>query len=185
MQIKRSYIIAGVIALLVLWAIGSYNGLVRQNKAVDNQWAQVETQYQRRFDLIPNLVNTVKGASQQELEFVKQITDARAAYSGASNPDERAAAANQLEAGLGRLLLIAEANPQIATLPAYRDLMTQLEGTENRVSVERSRYNEQVTIMNVKVSTFPSNIFAKLFGFNQRTYFDAAAGSENAPQVNF
>lgn len=185
MKMKKSYIIIGAVALLVLWAIGSYNGLVRQNKAVDNQWAQVETQYQRRFDLIPNLVNTVKGASKQELEFAKQITDARAAYSGARSAEQRATAANQLESGLGRLLVVAEANPQIATLPAYRDLMTQLEGTENRISIERSRYNQEVTGLNIRVSTFPSNIFAKLFGFSQRTYFDAVAGSENTPEVNF
>jgi LemA protein len=182
---KKNYIIIGIVVLLVLWAIGSYNGLVRQNKAVDNQLAQVETQYQRRFDLIPRLVDTVKGATKQELAFVQEITDARAAYNGAKTAEEKDAAAARVEAGLGRLIAISEANPQIATLPAFQSLMQELEGTENRIATERKRYNEEVTILNTKVSTFPSNIFAKLFGFGQRTYFDAAPGSENAPQVNF
>ncbi len=182
---KKTYIIVGIVVLLVLWAIGSYNGLVRANKSVDNQWAQVETQYQRRLDLIPNLVNTVKGATQQEKDVVKEITDARAAYSGATSTDAKAAAASQIETGLGRLIAIGEANPQIATVPAFQDLMTQLEGTENRVSVERQRYNEAVTNLNTKVSVFPSNIWAKLFGFKERTLFQAAAGAENAPAVDF
>lgn len=184
-NIKKSWIVIAVVVLLAIWAIGSYNGLVRQDKAVNNQWAQVETQYQRRLDLVPNLVATVKGVSQQEKDVVAMITGARAAYGGARTTDQKAAAASQLETGIGRLLVVAEANPQISTLPAFQDLMVQLEGTENRVSVERNRYNDEVTKMNTKVSVFPSNIFAKLFGFHERTLFKAAEGAQNSPPVDF
>ena len=182
---KKNYIIIGIVVLVVLWAVGSYNGLVRANKAVDLQWSQVETQYQRRLDLIPNLVAVVKGGTQQELAVVKQVTDSRAAYSSAQGADQKAAAASSVESGLGRLIAIVEANPQISTTPLFQGLAVDLEGTENRVSVERSRYNEAVNNINVKVSTFPSNIFAKLFGIKQRTAFQADAGAATVPKVNF
>src|SRR5258708_38114310 len=128
MQMKKTWIITGIIVLLVLWAIGSYNGLVRASAAVDNPWAQVETQYQRRLDLITNVNATVKGATAEEQAVVKQITDARAAYSGAQNPDQKVQAANQIESGLGRLIAIGEANPQIATVPVFQNLIVELEG---------------------------------------------------------
>ncbi len=183
---KRSTIITIVIAvLIVLWGIGAYNGMVRANTGVDTQWAQVENQFQRRLDLIPNLVSTVKGATKEELAFVDAVTGARAAYGGAKTTDEKAAAASNLEGAIGRLLVVVEANPQIATLPAFQNLMVDLEGTENRIAVERGRYNDAVNTMNVKVKTFPSNIIAKLFGFGERTLFKAAEGADQAPQVNF
>lgn len=178
-------IIIGILVVLLIWIVSSYNGLVRANKGVDNQWANVESQYQRRFDLVPQLLNTVKGATAQELAFVKAVTDARSAYSGARTTDERVAAASQLEGALGRLIVVVEANPQIATLPAFQNLMTQLEGTENRISVERQRYNEVVTVYNIKVKTFPGNIVAGIFGFGERNLFEATEGADQAPQVNF
>lgn len=183
---KRPWIVVlAVIALLVVWAISSYNGLVRANTAADNQWAQVQTEYQRRVDLIPNVVATVKGVSAQELAFVKAVTDARAGYNSATTPEQKVQAANNLESALGGIRIAVEANPAIQTTQAYRDLTVELEGTENRVSVERKRYNDAVTVYNLKVKTFPSKVFASIFGFASRTLFQSAPGSENAPAVDF
>src|SRR5437870_3625786 len=129
---KRPWIVVlAVIALLAVWAIGSYNSLVRTSTAADNQWAQVQTEYQRRVDLIPNVVATVKGVSQHELDFVKAITDARAGYNSALTPEQKVQAANRLESALSGISVVVEANPAIQTTQAYRDLTTELEGTEN------------------------------------------------------
>lgn len=181
-------IILGVVIVLILiiggWLMSSYNNLVTLNTKVDTQWAQVETQYQRRADLIPNLANSVKGILKQEQEVFGQIAEARTRYSGATSPDGRAAAASDLEQGLGRLLVIMENYPQLQSSQVVRDLMTQLEGTENRVSVERGRYNTEVQNYNLAVRRFPGSLMAGLFGFDARTPFAAQAGSENAPTVN-
>ncbi|MEK7076005.1 MAG: LemA family protein [Patescibacteria group bacterium] len=174
-----------LLVLVALWGVLSFNNLVRANKAVDNQWAQVENQYQRRLSLIPNLVNTVKGGSKQELAFAKEVTDARTAFAAASTVDAKASAASNLETSLGRLIAVIEANPAISTVPLYQDLSAELAGTENRVAVERGRYNDNVTQINIAVRTFPSNIIAKTFGFKERTLFKAEAGAEKTPEVNF
>lgn len=181
---KTLWIVLVVVVLLGLYAWSGYNSFVSANAAVDGQWAQVQTVYQRRFDLIPNLVNTVKGILKQEQTVFGEIADARTRYSGAATTDERAAAATQLEGALGRLLVIVENYPQLQSSKAVQDLMVQLEGTENRIAVERQRYNDSVRDINVKVRRFPSNLIAKTFGFTDRAYFEAANGAENAPQVN-
>ncbi len=181
-------ILIGLVVLLVLFGIYfgvTYNGLVSANEGVTTQWAQVQTQYQRRFDLIPNLVESVKGIMKQEQAVFTAIADARTRYAGATTPDEKAAAAGQVESALGRLLVITENYPELKSSETVQTLMSQLEGTENRVSVERGRYNEVVQTYNLKVKRFPTSLVASLAGFKEHAYFEAAAGSENAPKVQF
>jgi LemA protein len=164
---------------------GYYNSFVSQNNAVTGQWQQVEVQYQRRFDLIPNLVGAAKGLMQQEQKVFGDLAAARAAYTGAQTADAKAAAAGQVESALGRLLAIFENYPELKSDQTVLRLQDELAGTENRVAVERRRYNDLVQQYNTNVSTVPGLVFARLFNFGPRTYFQSAAGTENAPQVKF
>lgn len=182
---KTWIVILAVIVILVGWGVGQYNSFVRGNIAITGQWAQVENQYQRRFDLIPNLVNTVKGVAGQEQKVFGDIAQARTQYSGAITPDQKAAAATQVEGALGRLLVIAEAYPTLQSSQAFRDLRTSLEGTENRISVERMKYNDLVKAFNTSVTVFPSSLFASLFGFSQHAYFEVPTSNQAVPAVNF
>jgi len=175
----------GVILLFLFVVGGTYNSLVAKSAAVDAQWAQVETQYQRRVDLIPNLVETTKGFFQQEQDVVRLVTDARANYVGARTVDDKVAAAGQLESALARLLVVMEAYPQLKSDAAVLKLMDEISGTENRVSVERRRFNEAVRDYNMAIKTFPTNFIAGMFGFTERKYFTAQQGAENAPVVDF
>lgn len=177
-------IILAVVVVIALYIGGTYNGLVTANESVDAQWAKVETQYQRRFDLIPNLVGSVKGVLTQEQKVFSDIADARTRYSGATTPDAKAAAASQVETYLGRLLVIVENYPTLSSSNTVRDLMSQLEGTENRISVERSRFNDEVRTYNLSVKRFPKSLVASMFGFSERAYFEAVSGSETAPKVD-
>ena len=176
---------AGIILILVLWTVSVYNRLVSQNVAIDAQWAQVENQLQRRFDLIPNLVNTVKGVANQEQEVFGAIAEARTRYSGATTPDQRALAAGQVESALGRLLVITENYPQLQSSQAFRDLMVQLEGTENRIAVERMNYNNQVKVLNADIRRIPALFFARLFGITEREYFEVSEEAQQNPMVDF
>jgi LemA protein len=185
MKNKTLWVIVAIVVIVVLYGFSSYNGFVNGREAIDGQWAQVESQYQRRFDLIPNLVNSVKGAMQQEQEVFDSITEARTKYGAAATVDAKAAAAGQVESALGRLLVVMENYPILKSIDAVQTLMAQLEGTENRVSVERQRFNDSVRSFNAMAKRFPSNIVAGIFGFSVREYFEAQAGSENAPSVNF
>ncbi len=182
---KTIIIIIAVVAILAIYAIGSYNSLVTLNVAADAQWKQVETQYQRRFDLIPNLVESVKGIMQQEQVVFTAIADARTKYSGATTANDRAVAAGQVESALGRLLVITENYPQLKSSETVQSLMSQLEGSENRVSTERMRFNKDVEAYNLKVMRFPSSITASIFGFDERAYFEADEAAATAPQVKF
>lgn len=183
---KRTTIIIIVAAvLLALSGVGNYNRLVTANQAIEGQWAQVETQYQRRFDLIPNLVESVKGIFDQEKEVFGMLADARTRYAGATTVDEKAQAAGQVESALARLLVVVENYPELRSAENVTALMDELAGTENRVAVERGRFNDKVREFNTMVLRFPTNLFARLFGFSQRNYFEAAAGAETAPQVDF
>lgn len=178
----------GVIIVVVVvlgYAALTYNGLITKSEAVDNQWAQVETQYQRRLDLIPNLVESVKGIMAQEKEVFGALAEARTKYNGARTVDEKAVAASQVESAFGRLLVIMENYPQLRSAENVQTLMAQLEGTENRVSVERGRFNDTVRSLNITVKRFPTNLIARFAGFTERSYFEAAAGAENAPPVEF
>lgn len=183
-----SKVLLGIAAIIIIVAIAVfsyYNRLVSASEAVDGQWAQMETQYQRRFDLIPNVVESVKGIFEQEKEVFGNLADARSRYAGATTVNDKAAAATQVESSLARLLVVVENYPQLKSSETVQTLMTQLEGTENRVSVERKRFNDMVQSYNVMVKRFPGNVLASIFGFDDRAYFDAAAGSEIAPAVKF
>lgn len=194
----------GTIALVVILLLvgfagcagcGTYNGLVGLDESVERAWADVETQYQRRADLIPNLVNTVKGAADFEQETLESVTAARARATSinisADDLDDPAKmrqfmeAQSQLGQSLGRLLAVAENYPQLRATEAFRDLQVQLEGTENRINVARRDYNGAVQSFNTGVRRFPANIVAGLFGFDRRTPFEADAGAETAPEVDF
>lgn len=178
-------IIVGLALLAVLFVGGKYNSLVTMNEGVTGQWAQVETQYQRRFDLIPNLVSSVQGAMKQEQAVFGQLAEARSKYAGAATPDQKAEAAGQVESAFARLLVVMENYPQLKSIETVQGLMAELAGTENRVAVERGRYNEAVRDYNVAVKTFPGSLISSLFGFAPRTMFEAAQGAENAPKVQF
>ena len=183
---NKTWIIIGVIAIVIVVSIfGYYNRLITGSETVDKQWAQVETQYQRRFDLIPNLVESVKGIMAQEQEVFGKIAEARTRYAGAQSVNDKAAAATEVESALARLLVVMENYPQLKSAENVNTLMAQLEGTENRVAVERGRFNDEVRGYNLTVKRFPGNVFARLFGFSERNYFEAAAGTEQAPEVKF
>lgn len=182
---KKSYIVIGIVVVILLYVLMAYNGLVTGKESVTTAWAQVETQYQRRLDLIPNLVESVKGALKQEQAVFGALALARAHYAGAASVSAKAAAAGEVETALGRLIAIMENYPQLKSSENIQTLMSQLEGTENRVSVERKRFNDSVLAYNLKVKTFPSNLIAKLGSFAETAYFEAEKGAEKAPQVKF
>ena len=155
---------------------------------MDRQWAQVETQYQRRIDLVPNLVSTVKGAANFEQSTFKAVTEARSSWAQAKTIGDRGQeiqAAQTFDSSLSRLLVTVEAYPQLQATQAFRDLMTQLEGTENRISVARKDYNDAVFSYNVGVRSFPGVLSAKIFGFVSEKSFEAAPGADAAPAVDF
>ncbi|KKP89311.1 hypothetical protein A2456_01935 [Candidatus Nomurabacteria bacterium RIFOXYC2_FULL_36_19] len=178
-------IVVIVIVFLAFWVIGNYNFFIKQGEQITAQWAQVENQYQRRFDLIPNIVNSVKGVAKQEQQVFGDIAEARTRYSGATTADAKAQAASQVEGALGRLLVIAENYPTLQSSQAYRDLIVSLEGTENRISVERKNYNDMVRVFDTKVKTFPSSIIASIFGVKERAYFEVPKENQAVPQVQF
>ena len=182
---KTLIILVAVVAIIGLYAWGIYNKMVTGSEGVDNMWAQVETQYQRRFDLIPNLVNSVKGAMAQEQKVFGDLAEARTRYAGAKTVNEKAGAATEVESAFARLLVVMENYPQLKSVETVQTLMAQLEGTENRISVERKRFNDAARDFNVMVKRIPAKWFAAIYGFSEKAYFDAAAGSENAPAVNF
>ncbi len=174
-----------VVLLLIVW--GGYNSLVGGQENVKNKWADVQTQYQRRVDLIPRLVETVKGSAQFEQQTLTQIVEARSAWakSQSGGINDQLKAASQFDSALSRLLVTVEAYPQLKSTEGFRDFMTQLEGTENRVAVARKDFNGSVKEFNVMVRRFPSNVVAGLFGFSTYDSFKADEGAEKAPDVNF
>ena len=188
-----------VVLLLVVFAgcasCNTYNTMIASEERVEQAWADVETQYQRRADLIPNLVSTVRGAADFEQETLQSVTEARARATSINvsaedldDPEQVQAfmeAQNQLSGALGRLLAVSENYPQLRATEAFRDLQAQLEGTENRISVARRDYNQSVQQYNTSVRRFPANIVAGIFGFDRRTPFEAEAGAEEAPEVDF
>jgi LemA protein len=177
------WIVVGLVVVVGLYMGSVYNGLVRGNEGVDAQWAQVESQYQRRVDLVPNLVNSVKGIMNQEQEVFTALADARTKYGGAASTDAKAAAAGEFESALSRLLVVMENYPQLRSVESVNTLMAELAGTENRISVERMRFNEMVRDYNVTVKTFPRSFVASLFGFGPRTMLEAKEGADQVPEV--
>ncbi|MFA6049571.1 MAG: LemA family protein [Candidatus Micrarchaeia archaeon] len=184
------------VLLIAVTAASTYNGLVMASQGVDGQWAQVQNVYQRRADLVPNLVSTVAGAANFEKSTLTEVTAARASVGqvkidpnqAPTDPAQLAqfqAAQGQLGSALSRLLVVVERYPDLKANANFRDLQAQLEGTENRIAVERGRFNESVQSFNVRVKTFPTVLVAGALGFHPKPYFQAAAGSETPPKVNF
>jgi LemA protein len=174
------------VAIMALSTTGcSYNTFVGQEEAIKTQWAQVENQLQRRNDLIPNLVETTKGFAQHEESVYKDIADARSKLLAAKSPDETIAAANQQSQALGRLLAVVENYPQLKANEQFNRLMDELSGTENRIAVERMRYNEAVQRYNTSRRQFPANMTAKMFGFKEYPLFQAPADAKQVPKVDF
>lgn len=195
---KKGWIALIVLAVIVLIGYssikGAYNTMVQQDEGIGAAWAQVENQYQRRADLIPNLVNTVKGYADFEQETLTAVIEARSKATSVtidpSNLSPQAIANfDQAQQGLGgalsRLLVTIEKYPDLKANTQFQQLQVQLEGTENRISVERRKFNEQVQVYNTNIRTFPKTLYANMFGFEKKGYFEAAAGSENAPEVSF
>jgi len=182
---KKTLIVLAVVVLLIggyVWS--TYNRLISANEAIDNQWAQVETQYQRRFDLIPNLVESVKGVMAQEEKIFGDLAEARSNYTNASDANQKAESATQVEGALSRLIAISENYPELKSSENVQTLMAQLEGTENRISVERKRYNDAVKDFNITIKRFPTNLIANQLGYSVKNYFEAEAGTETAPKVD-
>ncbi|ALL04654.1 LemA family protein [Pedobacter sp. PACM 27299] len=191
---KTVLAIVGILVLLVVVSGCGYNGLVKLDEDVKAKWNQVETQYQRRSDLIPNLVNTVKGAAKFEQSTLTQVTEARAKATQVTidpdkltpeNIEKYQAAQGQVSQALGRLLMVTENYPELKATEQFRDVSAELAGTENRIAVARKDFNEAVQIYNTKVRSFPNNLTAGIFGFSQKAGFKADAGAEKAPKVEF
>ena len=183
-----------VIAIVLLWGVWGYNGLVNDSENVDNNWANVETQCQRRADLIPNLVNTVKGYATHEKETLEGVMKARSeATQTKVDPTnltpQKLAEYQKAQAGisqaLGRLMVIQERYPDLKANQNFQELQAQLEGTENRINVARKDFNDAAKKYNVSIRSFPKNILAKMFGFEKKVYFEAQSGAEKAPEVKF
>lgn len=190
----KTIVIIAVVAIIALWGISSYNGLVSMDEEVQTKWADVETQYQRRADLIPNLVNTVKGYAAHESETLAAVVEARAKATSV-NIDPTNITAEQManfqkaqdgvSSALGRLLVTVEKYPELKANENFRELQAQLEGTENRISVARRDFNEAARQYNTTLRSFPKNILANMCGFEKKSYFEAHEGSDQAPTVQF
>lgn len=195
--IKKNLVLVitiGVIAIVLMWGVSGYNGLVSMDEGVQNKWADVETQYQRRADLIPNLVNTVKGYAAHEKETLESVVKARSEATNVKiDPTNMTAeqmaqyqnAQNGVSAALSKLLLVVEKYPDLKANQNFLELQSQLEGTENRITVARRDYNAAAKEYNTAVRKFPKNLLAGMFGFEKKEYFEAQEGAEAAPEVKF
>ena len=186
---KTIIIILVIVAFLAVSAYsffaGNYNTFVRLDQAVKSAWAQVENQLQRRYDLIPNLVETVKGYAKHEREVLTEVTNARAKVGGAGTVPDKIAANNELSGALSRLLLVVERYPDLKANQNFLHLQDELAGTENRIAVERMRYNEAVKVYNQTIKSFPANLLAGMFGFREAAFFAAPKEAKTAPKVQF
>lgn len=171
-----------ILGIIALGAMLSYNSFISLEQNVNEKWSNVETQYQRRVDLIPNVVNTVKGSAAFEQETLTELTALRSQWQ--SQPEARVETANQIETALSKLLLITENYPELQSTQAFRDLIVELEGTENRVSFARQEYNSSVRQYNTEIRKFPGAFIAGMFGFEEKEFFESSTGAENAPNVD-
>ena len=183
--LKIAIIVIAILAVIFVPMIGTYNGLVSLEQQVQTTEADLNAQLQRRSDLIPNLVSTVKGYASQEKDIFTSIADSRAKLAGASNMQEKANANSELSNALSRLLVVVENYPQLKSNENFKDLTVALEGTENRIAIKREDYNKIVSQYNSKIKKFPTNIAASIFGFKEKEYFKASERAEQAPKVEF
>ena len=188
MKASRGLIVLGIIGVLILsllgWVIGGYNNMVTQRNQVDTAFSKVDSAYQRRFDLIPNLVESVKGAQAQEQKVFGDLADARTRYAGATTQEEKMAAATQTEGALARLLVVVENYPELRSTETVQNLMVQLESTENRIKVERDNYSEVANKYNTSIQRFPRNMLAGMFNFEKKPLYQASQGADVAPKVD-
>ncbi len=186
---KTTLIVIGIVLLVILipfgYLKGTYNSLVRMDEGIKGAWAQVENQLQRRYDLIPNYVETVKGYAKHEKEVFLKVTQARSKVAGAGAISEKIAANNQLSSALARLLVVVERYPDLKANANFIRLQDELAGTENRISVERRRFNEAVKVFNIKIRSFPTNFIAGMFGFEKATFFEVPKEKQEVPKVKF
>ncbi|WP_127009435.1 LemA family protein [Veillonella sp. CHU110] len=183
---KKSWIIGfGILGVILIWIFSSYNGLVQTEEQVNSQWAQVQTQLQRRSDLISNLVNTVKGYASHEKDSIQAVADARAKLGGAKTVEETAKANQELSSALSRLLVVVENYPNLKADANFRALQDELAGTENRIAVARKDYNGSVQAYNLKIRTLPASLIAGSMGFQVKPYFEADQNAQGAPKVQF
>lgn len=195
MKFRQFFAVAATASIMAVSFSGcGYNGMVSREEAIDSKWAQVENQYQRRSDLIPNIVETVKGSADFEQSTLEGVIEARSKATSIQlsaedlsqeNLDKFQAAQSQLSGALSRLMMVAEQYPQLQSTQAFRDLTVELEGTENRISVERKNFNDAVQEYNSFIRTFPNNLTAGMFGFSKRAYFKADEGAKEVPKVDF
>lgn len=180
------FVLGTIGVVIIIWTTSSYNSLIGLEENVDNSFAKIETQLQRRFELIPNVISTVQGVANFERETFQEIVEARSAWQKAGNLNEKISAANGVESALSRLLVTVEAYPDLKASAAFRDLITQLEGTENRIAFSRNEYNDSGTAYNKATRQFPRNLIASLFGFDkEKELFKATEGAESIPVVDF
>ena len=182
---RRFWVHGGIVLLALTLSGCSYNTFVSQEEAIKSQWSQVENQLQRRSDLIPNLVETVKGYAAHETGVFQAVADARAKMAGAQTPEAKIAAANEQSSALARLLAVVENYPQLKANESFNRLMDELSGTENRIAVERMRYNERVQEYNTKRRSFPANVTATIFRFKEYPYFNVPDAAKAVPKVDF
>lgn len=182
---KSTIVIIAVIVIIAIMLVSSYNGIVSKAEDVDNKFATIDTQLQRRADLIPNLVNTVKGYAAQEKEIIDSVTEARARLAGANTVAEKAEADGELTSALNRLMVVVENYPDLKSSQNFIQLSDELAGTENRIATARRDYNEAVKEYNLKIKKFPTNLMANMFGYDAKDYFQASEGSQEVPNVNF
>jgi LemA protein len=179
------WIVLGIAAVIILWLVAAYNGLIRDRNRAQNAWSQVDVQLKRRYDLIPNLVETVKGYATHEQQTFERVTRARSAAQAAEGPAEQAEAENFLTSALRQLFAVAEDYPELRASENFQGLQSELSETENRISVSRQIYNDTVLTYNNKVQQVPTNIVASMFGFSEREFFEAGDEAEEAPAVEF
>lgn len=182
---KGLLVLIGAVVLVGLWLVAGYNGFVRRQQEVSGAWAQVENVLQRRFDLVPNLVETVKGYAKHEKELFEGIARLRSQWSAAPTQGEKMKAANGMESALGRLMVVMENYPALKADQSFLKLQDELAGTENRIAVERMRYNDAVKAYNTSVQMFPGVLLARVFGFAEKPYFEAQTQAKDAPKVSF
>lgn len=186
------FVILGIVVILLFWGCGAYNGLVTANQEVKTKWSNVETNYQRRTDLYNSVIKTIEGSANFEKSTLTEVIQARSKATSINvdiNDPKSLEAYQNAQAGLqssfGRLLAVAERYPDLKTTAAFQGFQTQIEGTENRINVARQDYNSAVQSYNLKVKTFPNNIFAGIFGYHEKAFYQADAGSQKAPDINF
>ncbi len=191
---KKIWIVLGVIALVIFWGIGAKNGMAEADVEIDAKWGDVQTAYQRRADLIPNLVKTVQGVANFEKSTLTAVVQARASATqmkldakdlSPENLQKYQAAQSNLSGALSRLLMVTENYPQLSSTESFKELQSQLEGTENRIKEERKNFNDAVSVYNKKIVVFPASLIASMSGYEKRAFFQAEADADKAPEVNF